>query len=167
MSRRTWWFLYAMAMGVLIIAIIYVLSQRKSPEERALEDYYHGIKLYDLKHYDEAIAKFKLAIMYDPHLVSAYYNLALALEERSYKEAADAWEKYLKVVEKENAEKEAWDDVEVAKEHLAYCYYNLGMSAESSEEAIHYLEEYVSMAENMPSQERYVEVAKNYLKELK
>jgi len=167
MSRRMWWTLYVMAMVVLVVAIVLVISKQKSPKERALEDYNHGVKLYDLHHYDEAIAQFKLAIMYNPHLVDAYYNLALALEERSFKEAADAWEKYLFVVKKENAEKEAWDDVEVAKEHLAWCYYNLGMSAESGEEAKYYLEKYLSMAKNMPGQEKNLDDANRHLEELK
>jgi len=167
MTRRMWWTLYVMTMAVLIIAIVIVISKQKSPEERALEDYNYGIKLYDLHHYDEAIAQFKLSIMYNPQLVDAYYNLALALEERSYKEAADAWKKYLDVVKKENAEKEAWDDVEVAKEHLAYCYYNLGISAESGEEAKYYLEAYVSMAEGIPGQEQFLDNARKRLEELK
>lgn len=166
MSRTMWWMLYGLTMAVLITAIIMILVKRPSEEQRALEDYYHGNKLYELGHYDEAIAKYKLAIIYDPHLVKAYYNLALVLEERSYSEAAEAWEKYLEVVKKEGVEKEAWDDIGVAREHLAYCYYNLGMEAESDREAREYLKRYIDMAEGMPGHEGFIADARERLSEL-
>lgn len=167
MSRRSLWILYISSMAIIIASIVVILMKQKSPEERALEDYYHGIKLYNLKHYDEALAKFKLAIHLDPDLVDAYYYVALATEERSYEEAAGEWERYLEVIEEKGTGKdEGWDEKEIAKRHLAWCYYEVGMSSLEKGKAVDYLEKFLDVAGEMDEMEEMVSEAEERLEEI-
>jgi len=145
------WFLFWTTFITLVIIILIVIFRSKSPQERALQDYYLANKLYDLKSYEEAVAEYRLAIRYDPTLLDAYYNLAICLEERSYEEAATAWEDYFSAVEEygpgNKVEEESEIDYdEIANEHLAYCYYMVGMSSETpADRAIEYLRKYQDM----------------------
>jgi tetratricopeptide (TPR) repeat protein len=168
MNRKILWFVYISSMALLIAAIVIIITKRKSPEERALEDYYHGIKLYNLKYYDEAIAKFKLAVHQDPDLVDAYYYIALSTEERSYEESAEDWENYLKIIEeKGTGSDEGWDEREIARTHLAWCYYEIGMSALEKEKALNNLNKFLKLADELEDMEERIEKAEERINRIK
>jgi len=168
MSRRNLWVLYITSMVIIITCIVVILMKRKTPEERALEDYYHGMKLYNLRHYDEAIAKFKLAVRLDPDLVDAYYYIALATEERSYEESAGEWERYIEIIkEKGTGKDEGWNEEEVARSHLAWCYYEVGMSTLESEKSGEYLNKFLELAEDIEGMEDRVVEARERLEKIK
>jgi len=160
MKRSQRWFLFWSTFITLVIIIVIVVMKSKSPEERALEDYYLANKLYDLKSYEEAIAEYRLAIHYDPTLIDAYFNLAICLEELNYEEAASAWEDYFSAVEKYGTEgkieETEWDETEVATEHLAYCYFMVGMGGDiPPNKAKGYLKKYLDMLDKiLPNEER-------------
>jgi tetratricopeptide (TPR) repeat protein len=153
------WFLFWSTFITLVIIILIVIFKSKSPQERALQDYYLANKLYDLKSYEEAVAEYRLAIRYNPKLIDAYYNLAICLEETSYQEAATAWEDYFSAVEKYGPGNRVEEDSEidydeVANEHLAYCYYMVGMNNDTpADTAIAYLHKYQEMQDKIVANE--------------